>query len=261
VKKSLYFNIMFKMVKKIVIRNLVLVKEFLKRLIGPFPPLVALGTLAGDLIPNLEAVQKSVNKKRGEIAQISAILRVKNGVQFIEAQILNILPMCTEIIVIDNSDDSECQEIVRKCSERYVKTHEIKYYVYKQAILPYGKEYSERLAIEPDKSIAKFYNYCFSLGTKEYLWKVDLNNLYSLGSFRIMQKAIEKKPDVLYIEGVEVCGRKVSSEPRLYRRELGLTYKDGDQWEYLNIERRDEIKECRIFRPLYLHARALFVGI
>ncbi len=81
-----------------------------------------------------------------------------------------------------------------------------------------GNGYLDRLRDNPNGSLAKFYNYCFSLASSEYVMKWDAHGLMFPEGINNIQKAIKLEPDCIYFNGLEFYGKSLNREIRIYKK-------------------------------------------
>ncbi|HHF3287749.1 glycosyltransferase [Vibrio alginolyticus] len=195
-----------------------------------------------------------VHERAKSLPSISAIYRVKNGAEYIESAILSVAPLVTEIIVIDNGSKDETKSIVAKLKKelRGIVRIEIHDYTIKTVLA--GDGYYERVKLNPEGSLAKFYEYCFSLGTSEYLMKCDAHYVFTLKGLISLQDKLKYSPDVINFSGCEIYGKELDYEPSLFRRDSGYKFVDKEKWEKLEIPNAESIY---VYSPVFLHVKRL----
>lgn len=235
-------------------KDLKFLKEKWKLIANPIKPVLP-ALLDGDEIgPYLDEFSKNITSIRDQIPSISAVYRVKNVEDNLFMSVMSLAPICTEIVCVDNCSDDNTRTVINKLQTNLKRLNvELKFYSYDQPIARYGDGYSHDICDDPTKSIAKYYNYAFSKATCDYVIKADANNLYLPNGLSWLQDCVEKEPDLVFYEGLDVAGRMISSEPRLYRRNL-FRYCDGEKYEFLDINTH-KYKKIVSYRPKYLHLR------
>lgn len=198
------------------------------------------------------------NIKNDITPSLSAIYRVKNGATTIKNSILSISPICNEVIVIDNGSTDETMKIVGELQNELKGICDVKIHTYNNKLALAGDGYIDRVKNDHSLSLAKYYNYAFSLGTSEYLLKCDAHCIYVPCELINIQKVLKKKPKVIYYRGCEIYGKKLNFEPYIFRKDSGYEYVDDLKYEKLIIKDvfLNKIKYC-IFRPAFIHVKRI----
>ncbi|WP_370552962.1 glycosyltransferase [Edwardsiella tarda] len=197
---------------------------------------------------------KRVKELSKKLPSISAIYRVKNGAEYIEAAILSVAPIVKEIIVIDNGSIDETKSIIKKLQIELTSIVEIKLFEYSEKLELAGDGYLERVKNNPNGSLAKFYSYCFSLGSSDYLMKCDAHYIFTLKGICSLQEKLKYNPDVIYFSGCEIYGKELNYEPSLFRRDSGYRFVDNEKWEKLEFQ---NTKSIYVYTPVFLHVKRL----
>jgi glycosyltransferase involved in cell wall biosynthesis len=165
------------------------------------------------------------SRRLGPALPISAIVRNKNGETTLLPAIESIITYCADVIIVDNQSTDMSKLMIESLWKKY--PDQIRSYQYDKPLAKAGEGYLERVrAGQP--GLAEFYNYCFGLGTQEYLLKWDSDNLALPSTYPHFKKGIERGADRIYFDGVDLCGVfSCSNEGRLFRRDIHWTYKDG----------------------------------
>ena len=174
-------------------------------------------------------------KKKYSIPSVAVILRVKNGAHFLEATVYSVVPLATEIIIIDNASTDQTFEIAKKLRYKLKDKVNIVVFQFHGELEVAGRGYKNRLQQMGRVSLADFYNYCFQFGTSEYLMKVDAHCIYSLNGIDRIQRKIERGCDVIHYRGVEFFGKCLSVEAYCFKRALAWSFVDREQWELLSF--------------------------
>jgi hypothetical protein len=132
----------------------------------------------------------------------------------------------------------------------------IKYFKYKQKIARAGNGYADEVKAYPERSIADFYNFCFSKATSEYVVKVDAHCFYNLNRILDVQSYLRKNIDVLYFRGIEYLGKRLSVEPYLFKRKMNFKYVDDDNYEVLKFYDKNIVKTF-LMSPTFIHLKRL----
>ncbi|ELR7265951.1 glycosyltransferase, partial [Escherichia coli] len=195
------------------------------------------------------------NEYKRKIPSVSVIYRVKNGSEYIEASILSISGLASQIIVVDNNSTDNTRDIVERLSNQLADVCSIQLYSYDKNLAIAGEGYKDQVT-KGDGSLAEFYNFSFSLGDCDYLMKVDAHYIFSAYGVDILQKQIAKNYDGVVFRGLEFFGKWMSNELFLYKRSLGLKYCDGELYEQLMWD-KSTVRVKTIIKPLYLHVKRL----
>lgn len=184
---------------------------------------------------------------------ISGIYRIKNAASSIELAILSVIDYLDEVVIVDNGSTDETISIVNKLQCKY--KNKIRIYNYSNSLCRAGSGYLDRVKENPQGSLAKYYNYAFSLGSKEYLLKCDANYVFTKKGIQDIIHAMRTSPEVICFPGVEIFGHHHSMEPFLFKRSIDWKFEDGPFWEILEYERKIKIK--RIYNPCFIHIKRL----
>lgn len=201
-------------------------------------------------------------KDRDRHASVSAIYRVKNGAQFIELSILSVAPLCREIIVVDNGSTDSTLEIVERLKNELKDVIEIKIFHYPLQVALAGKKYKDEIKEFPERSLAKYYNYAFSLATSDFLMKCDAHYIYTPAGLDKIRKKLISNPDyndVISFRGIEIFGAMLSCEPFLIRKN-SFEYYDSDFFEILKVKRKRDFFQrikTKIYSPCFIHVKRL----
>lgn len=199
---------------------------------------------------------RTYNSRKAEIPTISAVIRVKNGGEYIESSILSIAPLVTEIILVDNQSSDNTREIVERLSNELKYICDIKYFTYNKKLALAGEGYLNQVSSKQGASLADYYNYCFSLATCDYVLKWDAHIImYPHAIAEIQRKISQKKYDAIKFRGVEVYGKLLSPEIRLYRHDDSIRYIDSEHYEIVDFSKR--LKIVSLFKPVHLHIKRL----
>lgn len=203
-----------------------------------------------------------VIENRKKHPSIAAIYRVKNGSQYIELSVMSVAPICSEIIIVDNGSTDGTLEIVKKLKDELSGICEIKLFHYNTPVALAGKGYKDEVKKYPERSLAKYYNYAFSLASSEYLMKCDVHCIYTpSGINRIQSKLIDsyKSNKLFTFRGVEIFGELLACEPYLIKRDC-FEYYDSDMFEMLKFKFKRSLKQRvkgRISAPCFIHVKRI----
>lgn len=198
--------------------------------------------------------------KRDKLSKISAVIRVKNGAEYIEASILSIAPLVSEIIIVDNNSSDETVYIANKLKKQLQDICEINIYEYKNKLELAGNGYLKRVKLNPEGSLADFYNYSFGLAKNEYVIKWDAHAIMFEHAIDKIQNILTKKnPDSICFRGLEFYGKKLNIEMRMYKKDLNLIYFDSELYEMIDFKYKkyEDITKIYFQIPFYLHMKRL----
>ncbi|WP_341517169.1 glycosyltransferase [Citrobacter gillenii] len=199
---------------------------------------------------------------RNKHPSVTAVYRVKNGATFIELSILSVAMLCREIIIVDNGSTDSTLLIVEKLKNDLKEICDIKIFHYTQQVALAGNTYSDEVKRFPERSLAKYYNYAFSLATSDFVMKCDAHCIYTpAGINKIQTKLISKSnyTDVISFRGIEVFGAILACEPYLIRKD-SFEYYDSIYFEVLKLKNKRTLLQkimSRISMPCYIHVKRL----
>lgn len=201
----------------------------------------------------------NIQKRSNTAPSIAAIYRVKNGSPYIEMSILSVCTLCKEIIVVDNGSDDNTLSIVKRLQKELKDICEIRVFSYEISPILAGEGYYDLVRDEPERSLAKFYNYCFSLSSCDYLMKCDAHYVFTPNGLNLIQKRIELGCDIIRYRGVEITGGYITHEPFLFKRELDYSFVDTEYYERLMLPSQSLISYLKgfIVAPCYIHVKRL----
>lgn len=188
---------------------------------------------------------------------VSAIYRIKNGAEYMEASILSVVPLVSEIIIVDNMSTDNTLDIAYKLKEELNALVEIKVFNYNKKLEIAGDGYLERINGNKGGSLSEYYRYCFSLGTSDYLMKCDAHYIYIPKALLKIRKIIDnrKRFDIIQYCGIEVFGKKMGVEQFIFSKNSGYEYYDDEQYERVRFNFSCRKKE--IFTPVFFHIKRL----
>lgn len=196
-----------------------------------------------------------LNDMKKENKKISAIYRVKNGQEFIELAILSVCPLVNEIIFVDNGSTDNTLKIIFDLKKRLKGNVEIKIFHYHEKLSLAGDGYMESVKNYPDTSLAKFYNYCFSLGSGDYLMKCDAHYIFTPKGLIKIYNALKKEPDIIQYSGVEIYGKRMGVEAFVFSRKSGYKFIDDEFYEKLIIPKNKNKVEIKT--PVFIHVKRI----
>ena len=188
----------------------------------------------------------SLQPKRQHRPGITAMLRVKNEAEMIEACVSSIATVFDQIVIVDNGSDDETAALVeRLIRERGL--HHVELYAYPHRIARLGDEHqhtSERSV----HSLAYFYNWCLSRCTRQWVFKWDGDMVLPacrVGDFaNMLQECVRQPPACWVVPGktvyfgldgkvYSVLPEEVNGEDMLFPNLPWLYYRKDRHWETL----------------------------
>ena len=197
--------------------------------------------------------------KPGPPLPISAIMRIKNAEASLMISVEAIVHYCAEVILVDHNSTDTTWDIMNILVRKY--PDRVKIYRYEKPAAKAGAGYIEKVNAGGG-SLAEYYNFCFSLGTQEYLVKWDADMLAVPSFYKYLKTGIEKKRDIVYFDGFDLMGVfSCTNEGRLFKRSLKWTFRDFAYCEGLVIDGKPLTKaglsRYSVPVPTYFHLRQL----
>lgn len=229
----------------------------------------------------------------GRRGTLSAMVRVRNEADFLEASIRSVAPHVDEVVIVDNGSDDDTPSIVGRLAAE--APEKVKIHVYRHRVRKVGRETwrlaEDRAAADSPRLSSNFYNWCLDRCSMDYVIKWD-GDMIALPALSVALTAWrESGREVLVFHGANVhpnrthlvkarCGdreellrglsvpalpRWVTSltydhpEPRLYPR-AGARYTNRILWtQELSAPAYNGPEEGRSVHradgPLYLHMK------
>ena len=196
-------------------------------------------------------------------ASLSAVFRVKNVQETLWLSYLSIVPLCHEVIIIDNNSTDSTGAVATR-----IKAHCDKQGVrciiksYDRPIAAFGNTYQAQLADDKTKSIADYYNFAFSHVTSDYAIKADAGCLFFPKALKAMKDTIDANRPIMRMRGIEFFGKTMAYEPRLFSMASYDGFIDGKQYEVMKLKHNSVKYNPRNFYlpPAYLHFSRLLVS-
>jgi glycosyltransferase involved in cell wall biosynthesis len=180
---------------------------------------------------------------------LSAFIRCKNEEEYIVASITSAYRVFDEIVVILNNSTDRTRVLVQDLMTDYPK---IRLMDYGHECAPAGAGYLARVEKEPDRSLAKYYNWCMEQTTFSHVCKWD-GDMIALPTFERIRDHFGSN-DVVSFDGYDVLGRPTTNlEPRIFRYDpVHTRYEDWELYEVL----KHEYQTLHIFKEkCYLHMK------
>ncbi|CAH7062852.1 Glyco_trans_2-like domain-containing protein [Vibrio chagasii] len=200
-------------------------------------------------------VQSFMSDMNNRGCDISAVYRVKNGEESIEMSILSIAPLVREIIFVDNGSTDNTIDIVQRLKFQLKDKVDIRIFRYEIETALAGKGYLQRVMDNPVSSLSRFYSYCFSQATSNYLMKCDAHYVFIPKGLTKIAKAIEGNScDIIYYSGLEMHGKEMGLEPFIFNQSSGYVFEDTELYEKIKFKSN---KRRVIRTPLFFHVKRL----
>lgn len=207
---------------------------------------------------SVKKYQCDIEKRKGSLPSLTAVYRVKNASLYIELSILSIAPICSEIIIVDNNSSDDTLDKIEQIKEKLKDRVDIRIFTYNKTLAIAGKNYKNELNSE--NSLAKYYEFCFSKATSDYVMKCDAHLLYNPNIYSKIQTMLNKNRRVIIFRGVEVYGKNLPFERYIFLNDNNFYYKDGDFYEELMFKYKlTKLEQFRstIFSPVFIHYKRI----
>ena len=191
--------------------------------------------------------QKVVRKPK-----IAAIVRSKNELTLLKITLPSIIHYFDEVIFVDHNSVDGTADFLKE-----INSPKVFKFKYTEDIARYGMNYSYQI-YNGGGSIAEYYNFAFSQSRADYLCKWDADMLPLPHLYSVMTDIRDTKHNIAAITGLDSLGLTTCNlEPRIYRRDLGLKYIDGETCEILDI--RSIQAGIKVYEsPTYIHIKNSF---
>ena len=164
---------------------------------------------------------------------LSAFVRCKNEEEYIVASLTSSYRVFDEIVVILNNSTDRTRELLQDLITDHPK---IRILDYEGDCAPAGVGYREMVDKDPERSLAKYYNWCLAQTTYSHVCKWD-GDMIALPTLEVVRGLIGAQ-DVVGFDGYDVLGRNTTNcEARIFRYDPKHTrYEDWDLYEILKHE-------------------------
>lgn len=200
--------------------------------------------------------QKTQRDFQPKTKSVSAVFRVKNVAHSLWPSYLSIAPLCQEIIIIDNQSTDDTAAIIALIAD-HCAAHNKRFihHNYDQPIAAFGQSYQAAVTKDEALSIAKYYDYAFSFVTSDYAIKADAGCLFFPKALHAMKEKIDKNRPLIRMRGMEYYGKTMAYEPRLFSMSSYDGFRDGPQFEIMQIKNKRQKYDPRNFYlpPAYMH--------
>ncbi|MBT8038336.1 MAG: glycosyltransferase [Verrucomicrobiae bacterium] len=201
--------------------------------------------------------------------RITAMIRVKNGEEFLAASILSILDHVDDVVIINNNSNDATSIIGQRLAELSDKVNLVDY---PYDIIPIGETYQQVAAENPNSPhlTSTFYNFCLTKCHGQFVMKWD-DDMIALANFeRLVKEFRESRCLQLDFGGENLSADmshflkwKAGIEPRIFplcfskflSGEYGFVGKPGEfGGEYINTFVSDT-RKVTIHEQVYAHLK------
>ena len=183
---------------------------------------------------------------------ISAIIRCRDAQFTLGAAVESIVHHVSEVWIIDNDSSDQSREIAGALRSRYPDV--VRLDQYHATLAEIGSGYGAATRARPGDSIARFYNYCFGLGTQPYLLKWDADMVALPNLYPQLARVVSRAYDTFRFDGLDPTGVYSSCYHELmFRRDLEWKFVDRELYEALEIA--NSRRTYTAWAPLYLHLK------
>lgn len=200
--------------------------------------------------------------------RLSAMLRLKNEEEFLEAAIASVIDLVDELVVVDNQSDDATPQIIADFVHRH--PDKVRALVYPHRIARYGEE-NRRLAQtragrRSPALLANYYNWCAAQCSEPYILKWDGDTVATDALAPTLEQFRSSPAQILWHTGLNlhesrdhlIAGRPTEDvEPRLffkrfahYGNSLGYVETLWSPYMMMYPERSE-----RVLEPLYFHLK------
>jgi glycosyltransferase involved in cell wall biosynthesis len=199
--------------------------------------------------------------------KISAMMRVKNEVEFLERSINSVIDLVDEMVIVDNCSTDGSAEVIADFANRFPK---VKAFSYPHKIARYGEETSKLAATKEGRKspsyLPNYYNWCAAKCTKPYILKWDGDTIATNALATVLERFRQSRTQILCHTGLNlhpdrtctIAGRPLEDmEPRLFYKPFSTynnykgyveTFWSPYLWHYPSF---NEVEP----EPLYFHMK------
>lgn len=163
--------------------------------------------------------------------RISAVMRVKNEVEFLKQSINSIIDLVDELVIVDNCSTDGSADVIAEFSRRFPQ--KVKALSYPHRIARYGEEMVMLAATRRGKKspsfLPNFYNWTTAQCTGPYILKWDGDTIATDALASTLKRFRQSRTQILWHAGINlhadrtcyIAGRPLEDmEPRLFYRPL-----------------------------------------
>lgn len=162
---------------------------------------------------------------------LSAFVRCKNEEEYIVASLASCYRVFDEVVVVLNNSTDRTRALVEDLASDRPK---IRLLEYPLDVAPIGVGYRERVAAAPERSLARYYNWCLEQTRFSHVckWDGDMVALPALAQVR----PLLADADVVTFDGYDALDQHTTDmEPRIFRYDPARArYVDWDLYEILD---------------------------
>lgn len=115
-------------------------------------------------------------KVLAEKPTLTAMIRVRNGEEFLRPSVLSVIEVCDEIVIVDNLSTDSTPDIIKDLEQ--VNSNKVKPFSYDHNVVPVGEEHARLEETDPHsvRLTQNFYNWCLEKcnGTFVLKWDDDM---------------------------------------------------------------------------------------
>jgi glycosyltransferase involved in cell wall biosynthesis len=161
--------------------------------------------------------------------RISALMRVKNEMQFLEQSIRSIMHLVDEVVIVDNCSTDGSEHIIADFSNRYPE--KVRSFSYPHQIARYGEEMLQlgksKAGRQSPSFLPNYYNWSTALCAGPYVLKWDGDTIATDALAGVLERFRRSKTQILSHTGINlhpdrtctIAGRPLEDmEPRLFFR-------------------------------------------
>lgn len=136
---------------------------------------------------------------------ISAMMRIKNGEDYLEASIRSVVDQVDEIICVFNDSTDQTENILLSLEEEF---EHLKVFKYIPKVYPPNSIGYLKTPENSPHSLAYYYNFALSKTTKEYVFKLDDDQLYFKGIIQTLKKKLNNPQTSIGLRGINLIDLK-----------------------------------------------------
>ncbi len=164
---------------------------------------------------------------------LSAFVRCKNEEEYIVASLTSCYRVFDEIVVVLNNSTDRTREFLQDLMSDHPKIRVLDYHA---DCAPAGHGYLDMVEKAPERSLARYYNWCLEQTSYSHVCKWD-GDMIAIPTFDGVRELFGAH-DVVAFDGYDVLDRNTTNyEPRIFKYDPAHTrYEDWDLYEVLKHE-------------------------